>query len=804
MIKNVFYIKNCRFHLYDENVLFLCGSFRLDTMAGERLVATLDRQKLEIKVEEHDLPFSLMQQKGTLTKQYYAWVQLPDDWQQGSRLRIVQYGKDGKRLAGMYAVSRLKKMQMELAYKIEQVQMQDGQVIVKGWYAEPTHTEITLTSHGKYIPVEVKNEARPDVKAVIPEACLTDIKGFEAAACVDKADAWKLYLNAGNRHGMSRLHPDDSAVFGRLAKIERIAEKTSDSMHQYGIRGTYDKIQRKLLKKDQITYKNWRKLYTPDKKELQRQRDEYLEYQPKISVLVSAEESGGLLTDLIRSMLEQTYADWELCIAAAMDTKIELGTCADSRVRIIRMREQESLAEMLNGAVREASGDYMVLADAKDCLAPDALYECVKRLNQEPEAVILYTDEDKLDLGRRRYYAPQFKTDYNLDLLRSCNYISHLCLVRCDIAENAGYLDPSFDDALEYDYILRCTECADPKHIVHIPKVLYHVRNTADTNKADKYHAEKRALEAHLKRLGICAEVLPAEAKGCFRVKYSVKEKPLVSVIIPTKDHIEDLDKCLRSLEEINTYHNIEYIIVENNSEKAETFAYYEQLAEKMPRAKVVYWKEMGFNYPAINNTGVRHAGGDYLLFLNNDTEIVNADCIEEMLGQCQRKEVGAVGARLYYEDGTIQHAGVIVGLGGVAGHAFVGYEHDDPGYCGRIMLTQDYSAVTAACMMVDRRVFEEAGGFDEQYAVAFNDVDLCLAIRKAGYLIVYDPYAELKHYESKSRGMEDTDEKVRRFNLEIALFQERWKEVLETGDPYYSPNLTLAKNDFSLAVDVR
>ena len=191
-------------------------------------------------MEEHDLPFSLMQQKGTLTKQYYAWVQLPDDWQQGSRLRIVQYGKDGKRLAGMYAVSRLKKMQMELAYKIEQVQMQDGQVIVKGWYAEPTHTEITLTSHGKYIPVEVKNEARPDVKAVIPEACLTDIKGFEAAACVDKADAWKLYLNAGNRHGMSRLHPDDSAVFGRLAKIERIAEKTSDSMHQYGIRGTYD------------------------------------------------------------------------------------------------------------------------------------------------------------------------------------------------------------------------------------------------------------------------------------------------------------------------------------------------------------------------------------------------------------------------------------------------------------------------------------------------------------------------------------------------------------------------------------
>ena len=255
---------------------------------------------------------------------------------------------------------------------------------------------------------------------------------------------------------------------------------------------------------------------------------------------------------------------------------------------------------------------------------------------------------------------------------------------------------------------------------------------------------------------------------------------------------------CIRDR---NAYKNIEYIIVENNSTDQKTFAYYEKLQEECPRAKVVTWKGKGFNYPLINNFGAEQSKGEYLLFLNNDTEILNENCIEEMLGFCMRKDVGAVGARLYYEDDTIQHAGVIVGMGGIAGHAFVGYAKNDPGYFRRIIVAQDYSAVTAACMLVKRKVFEEVEGFDQRYAVAFNDVDLCLKIRRAGYLIVYNPYAELKHYESKSRGYEDTEEKVRRFNSEIKLFSERWADLLEAGDPFYSPNLTLDKNDFSLNV---
>ena len=312
---------------------------------------------------------------------------------------------------------------------------------------------------------------------------------------------------------------------------------------------------------------------------------------------------------------------------------------------------------------------------------------------------------------------------------------------------------------------------------------------------------ELGAIRAHYNRVNISAEVMETSYPGIYRSKYKLESFPLVSVIIPNKDHIEDLDKCLKSLEVKSSYPNIEYIIVENNSQKEETFAYYQQLETKNPKAKVVFWEGKGFNYPAINMYGVEYAQGEYLLFLNNDTEIVNEDCIEELLGYCMRDDVGAAGARLYYEDGSIQHAGVIIGLGGVAAHAFVDTHPEDAGYANRIVMAQDLSAVTAACMMVKRTVFERVGGFDTSYAVAFNDVDLCLKIREAGYLIVYNPYAELMHYESKSRGYEDTPEKVERFQSEIQRFHKRWEKILEEGDPYYNPNLTLDKCDFSLSI---
>ena len=288
------------------------------------------------------------------------------------------------------------------------------------------------------------------------------------------------------------------------------------------------------------------------------------------------------------------------------------------------------------------------------------------------------------------------------------------------------------------------------------------------------------------------------EYLGLYRTRFLRDYDPLISIIIPNKDHTEDLDRCIQSIEEKSTYKNYEYIIVENNSTEEETFAYYKKLELENPRAHVIYWDGI-FNYSLINNFGAQHAKGEYFLLLNNDTEIINPDCLEELLGYCMRDDVGAVGARLYFEDDTIQHAGVVIGFGGIAGHCFVMQPRGYTGYCHRIICAQDYSAVTAACMMVKRSIFEQVGGLSEELQVAFNDIDFCMKIRKAGKLIVYNPYAELYHYESKSRGLEDTPEKVARFNREIAIFEKKWPDIFKTGDPYYNPNLTLDSQDFSL-----
>ena len=397
---------------------------------------------------------------------------------------------------------------------------------------------------------------------------------------------------------------------------------------------------------------------------------------------------------------------------------------------------------------------------------------------------------------------PHMMPDFNIDLLRTVNYICHLFVVKKTMIEKVGMLRPEFDGAQDYDFILRCVEATD--RIYHIPRILYHWRffegSTAENPESKLYafEAGKRAIEAHYDRVGIHAEVMQGEFLGLYRTRYIREEDPLISILIPNKDHTDDLDRCIRSIEEKSTYHNYEYIIIENNSDQEETFAYYKKLEEENPKAHVVYW-DGEFNYSAINNYGASFAKGEYLLLLNNDVEVINAGWLEEMLGYCMREDVGIVGARLYYPDDTIQHAGVVIGFGGIAGHAFVQQKRGTTGYCHRIICAQDYSAVTAACMMVKKSVFEEVGGLTEELKVAFNDVDFCMKVRQIGKLVVYNPYAELYHYESKSRGLEDTPEKVARFNNEIKIFSDRWPEILKNGDPYYNPNLTLKSQDFSL-----
>ena len=369
------------------------------------------------------------------------------------------------------------------------------------------------------------------------------------------------------------------------------------------------------------------------------------------------------------------------------------------------------------------------------------------------------------------------------------------------LLDRVGPFRSQFDGSQDYDLILRLTEVAE--HIIHIPKVLYFWRagdgSTAADVAAKPYTvaAAKAALEAHLQRTGLEGIVEDSKLPTTYRIRYPIKGSPLISIIIPNKDHAADLKKCIGSILNLSTYRNFEIVIVENNSVEAETLAYYEELRQD-ENIRVIIWKDK-FNFSAINNFGFQHTHGEYILLLNNDIEVITPDWLEEMLMFAQRVDVGAVGAMLYYPDDTIQHAGVILGIGGVAGHAHKNLRKGKPGYMGRASFAQNLSAVTAACMMIPRHVFIELNGFDETFAVAFNDVDLCMRIRRAGYLIVFTPYAELYHYESKSRGMENTAEKRKRFQSEVLRFMGKWKRELEAGDPYYNPNLTLGAEDFSL-----
>ena len=402
-------------------------------------------------------------------------------------------------------------------------------------------------------------------------------------------------------------------------------------------------------------------------------------------------------------------------------------------------------------------------------------------------------------------FDPHFKPDFNIDMLESVNYICHLFVVKKALVDIAGMFDEAYEGAQDYDFIFRVTENA--KKIVHIPKVLYHWRchmNSTASNPQSKlyaFEAGARAIKAHIERTG---DSLPVEKiekgvdYGIYHKYFIMKEQPLLSIIIPNKDHREDLDKAVRSLLEKGTYKNLEFIVVENNSTDPETFAYYEAIQKELPQVKVVYY-EGGFNFSAINNFGVRYAKGEYLLFMNNDVELINPDTVRELIGYGQREDVGAVGCRLLYEDDTIQHAGVVIGFGGIAGHTFIGLHEVQNSYFHRALTAQDYSAVTAACLLTKKELFLSVGGFTEELAVAFNDIDYCLKVRAAGKLVVYNPYALLHHYESKSRGLEDTPEKVERFNREVARFMKRWPEILEQGDPYYNPNLTLRKSNFAL-----
>lgn len=652
---------------------------------------------------------------------------------------------------------------------------------------------------------------------------------------------YKIIIETNNEKAVEKISKKICDIFNsyKHKKIEQFIayfnintfKRAFEFLLKEGIFEFYKKTIRKIkgINVD-YDYMEWYELTKTTEEDLQRQKnDKSFKFRPFFSIVIPVYDTKTeFLKMLFDSIFNQTYDNFEICVVDATDYKKNKNnpkkffeSLADTnydlqKLHIKYIEENKSIADNTNIAINMCRGDYIVLCDHDDELTLDALYENVKVINENRNALLIYSDEDKVDTKSNDYFEPAFKSDFNIDMLLSVNYFCHLTVIKKELLDKLYKIDGAYErgeynGAQDYDLFLRLVNLIiseyDIKDIYHIKKVLYHWRCHKDStsknveSKSYAFESGARAIEDFYKKTKMDFEGVDHVERGfdfgLYRTIYKkIDDEPLVSVIIPNKDHIDDLTTMISSFRNGN-YKNLEFVICENNSENHETFDYYDKIKNDSD-IKIVYYKDK-FNYSKINNYAVKHANADYILFANNDIEMINKNSIFEMLSYIKRSDVGAVGAKLLYKDKTIQHAGVILGIGGVAGHAFVSLNDFDHSYMNRAHIVQDYSAVTAACLMTKKSILDDIGGFDEDIAVAFNDIDLCIKIREHGKLIVYTPYAEFFHYESKSRGYEDTKEKVDRFNRETAFILKKWPNVLYKIDEYYNPNLTLRKQDFSL-----
>ena len=564
------------------------------------------------------------------------------------------------------------------------------------------------------------------------------------------------------------------------------------------------------------SYKSWIKQNEPDGNGLIAQQilAGNLEDATLISLMLPVIGTPApYLYEVLQSIMVQTYKNWELWIITVCPPSSELGqlldtyATRDNRIRINFINPDLELAEALNTTITMSHGEFIGFLEQADQLAPFALFEIFQALNKFRDTDLFYSDEDHLTLDGKHRYDPIFKPVFSIDYLRSVNYIQHFLVLRKSLGDSLGWLRVGFDDSQNYDLILRAVEQA--RWVTHIPKVLYHQRTsphtTASRQDINSYtnKAGLRAVREHLTRCGFNASVENGPHPGLFHSTYQVRNQPLVSIIIPNREHADDLYRCVDSILSQTAYQNYEILIVENNSHSDNILALYHSLQARDERVRVIEYTRDTFNYSEINNYAAGLAKGTILLFLNNDIQILNADWLEHMLGYALRPDVGAVGAKLYFPNMLIQHAGVIVGMGVGSGHRFVGFPQADSGYQYNLIIPQNLSAVTAACLMIRHNVFDEVNSFDPAYQIAYGDIDLCLKLRQKDYLIVWTPYAELIHYESMTRGYEDTSIKEARFYKEADLLMKRWADFFSNGDPYYNPNLTLRRGDFSVQAGI-
>lgn len=581
------------------------------------------------------------------------------------------------------------------------------------------------------------------------------------------------------------------------------------------LRGVIHKLQYKKIERQAMAGFGTKSFPTPQ--QASKERNCQFPRMVKISILTPLYNTPEeFLREMLDSVVNQTYENWELCLADGSDREHEYvrkiveeyqKRPEGEKILYRKLEKNFGISGNTNECLSMAGGDYIGLLDNDDILHPSTLYEYVKAVN-EKGADYIYCDETTYKSGDiNKMLTMHFKPDYAVDNLRANNYICHFSVFARELLDGMELFRPRFDGSQDHDMILRLTDRA--KKVVHIPRILYYWRSHPGSVASDitakpyAIAAAKGAVADHLKRHGFeHFQITSTRAfETIFKIRYQIIGSPLISIIIANKDHAADLRACITSILEKSTYENFEIIVVENNSREKETFDYYRELAEE-EKVRVITF-EGGFNYSAVNNLGASAAKGSYLLLLNNDTRVITVNWMEELLMYAQREDVGAVGGKLYYADKTIQHAGVVLGLGAhrTAGHSHYGQHRDNLGYMGRLCYAQNVSAVTGACLLVKKSLFEEAGGLDESFAVSLNDVDFCLRLREKGFLNVFTPFAELYHLESASRGPDNDGEKAERYNRESERFRERWKEALAAGDPYYNPNFSLDRSDFALKI---
>lgn len=582
--------------------------------------------------------------------------------------------------------------------------------------------------------------------------------------------------------------------------------------NQGGPRGILMKLDYKKREKEAM--KSYGTKSFPDEERRAFEENYKFEKHPLFSILVPLYNTPeNMLKEMIDSVEWQTYKNWELCLADGSDAahsyvKTVVDSYKDSRIRYMKLEKNEGISGNTNQCLKLATGDYIGLFDHDDILHPSALFEYAKVIDEQ-DADYIYCDETTFKSGNIDHMLTMhFKPDYAVDNLRANNYICHFSVFKRTLLEGTELFRSRFDGSQDHDMILRLTDKA--QKIVHVPRLLYYWRchpgSVASNISAKEYaiDAAKGAVADHLRKHGYTDfKITSTRAfETIFKIRYKINGTPLISIIIPNKDHVADLKRCVTSILEKSTYTNYEIIICENNSTDEKTFAYYDELKELSDRITIVKY-EGKFNYSAVNNYAAGFAKGEYILLLNNDTEVITVNWLEEMLMYAQREDVGAVGAKLYYGDRTIQHAGVVIGLGAhrTAGHTHYKQPRENLGYMGRLCYTQDVSAVTGACLMVKKKLWDELGGLDTAFEISLNDVDFCLRLREKNYLNVFTPFAELYHYESVSRGLDDQGEKAERYNRESAMFRDKWKNMLEAGDPYYNRNFSLDKSDFSVKI---